>query len=140
MLRVSPAERSTRVRLNSELAVLDDAQFFIRCVLQVPIVDSESKFDWGVWVQVSEQDFMSYAELAGEEVPSFPYEATLANALPFYPECLGSPVKVHCQGSTQRPRLEPTSATERLAAHFRAGVPQEEARACFELVMHPQRH
>ena len=137
LLRVHPAERAERVRLNSDLAVLDDKQFFIRVCMDTPIQGSDEFFNWGFWVEVSEADFVRYikADETGETCASF--NATLANTLPFYEESRGVPVLVRPQEEGLRPLVEPTDERSDFARQFRTGMPLNTAHAYIALVLHP---
>ena len=43
-------ERDQRVKLTSDTCVIDDGDFFIRRVLEIPVIDYPQTFGFGVWV------------------------------------------------------------------------------------------
>lgn len=47
---VPEKEKASRVKLNSDLCVLDDEHYYIRATLEVPINETDDGFLWGVWV------------------------------------------------------------------------------------------
>ena len=52
-----PEEREERAELTSDQCVIDGQHFFLRGNLEIPILDSQEKLVWGVWVSVSEESF-----------------------------------------------------------------------------------
>lgn len=55
-------ERETRVFLTSDLCVIDDEDFFIRALLEIPIIGVDEPFAWGVWVTHSQENFLRYQD------------------------------------------------------------------------------
>lgn len=64
---VPEEEKAKRVRLNSDLCVLDDEHYFIRATLDVPIIGSDDTFLWGVWVSQSKENFDRYVKTFDED-------------------------------------------------------------------------
>jgi hypothetical protein len=54
------AERSTRAVLTSDMCVIDNEEFFVRAVLEVPIVGHSETLEWGVWGSLSNKNFERY--------------------------------------------------------------------------------
>lgn len=65
-------------RLNSDFCIIDGEHYFIRCVLDLPIRDTDEVFGWGVWVTQSKSNFDLYGETfdATPERQTFGYLAT----------------------------------------------------------------
>lgn len=137
LLAVPPKERRARVQIGSEVAVLDEKHFFIRACMNVPIQGTEAHFTWGLWADVSSRDFFDYCELSEKGAVGGPYQGRLANSLPFYPDCLSIPVSVQPQSGDQRPLLLTPDGESSLARHLREGMPEQDAKAYFERVLHP---
>jgi len=137
LLAVPPSERIERVRMNYDLAVLDGSHFFVRACMQVPIIGTESHFVWGLWAEVSHADFEDYCRTSEKNTVGGPYQGTLANGLPFYPDCLGIPVLVQPQPEDQRPLLFTPNGDSSLALHLREGMPEADAGLYFEHMLHP---
>lgn len=57
---LSEEERQARAVVSSDLCILDDERYFIRCVLVVPVNGYEEEFDYGPWVEISAADFGRY--------------------------------------------------------------------------------
>ena len=135
-----PAEaHGTRVKLGEELCVVDEAQFFIRGRIVVPIVDQPEPFVWLVWVSLSASNFDRTVELweqPGRESEP-PYFGWLSSDLPgFTPSTLSLKTHVHTQPVGQRPeiKLEPTDHP--LAVAQRQGVSMAQVQAWVELALH----
>ncbi|WP_420412912.1 DUF2199 domain-containing protein [Roseibium sp.] len=60
-------EREERIRLGSDLCIIDDREFYIRATLELPIAECEETFLLGVWVSQSEENFRRYVETFNED-------------------------------------------------------------------------
>jgi len=81
--------------------------FFIRCVLEVPIRNTDERLGFGVWSTLSEQNFQRYADSFSDhdQVRLGPMFGYLANRLPGYPDTLNLKLDVLPQDNLQRPLL-----------------------------------
>ena len=59
--QVPAAERAKRVFLTTDICVVDDADFFIRGLLELPVIGTEESFSWAVWSSLSKANFMRYS-------------------------------------------------------------------------------
>lgn len=78
-----------RTFLTTDFCVLDDEFFFIRVVLELPILGAPGElFGLGLWSSVSRKSFGEYAEVfAGEsQAQAGPWVGWLSNQLGGYPE------------------------------------------------------
>jgi hypothetical protein len=137
LLSVPPQERLARVQLTADVASLDWTRFFVRACMEVPIHGTNEYFIWGLWAEVSREDCQDYCDTSEKGIVGGPYDGTLANALPFYPDCFGIPVSVEPRPGDQRPLLLTPEGDSSLARHLKDGMPEAEARAYFERVLHP---
>lgn len=78
------AEREARAVISSDLCVLDDVQYFVRCVMVVPVQACGDTIEYGPWVEVDGRDFSRYAvHFNGGGHPAWTAaEGVLANAFP----------------------------------------------------------
>lgn len=121
-------ERDTRVLLTSDLCVVDNEHFFIRCILPVPLRGTDELFCWGVWSTLSKKNFKRYEASYDDDMSDWdPMFGYLSNRLPNYPDTLGLKLLVKTQAQGQRPiaTLEPTDHP--LAIEQRDGMPVEAA-------------
>ena len=103
---IPEAERSKRLFLTSDLCVIDDEDFFIRCVLLLPVQGIPDTFGWGVWSTLSETNFLRYRQHYDEDMSGWaPMFGYLSNKLPDYPDTLNLHVSVQPQEKGARPHL-----------------------------------
>ncbi len=77
-------ERESRLYLTDDLCVVDEKHYFIRVILEIPIIDTEKPFTWGVWVSQSEDNFMTYQETFGTDQSAVITFGWLTINLPYY--------------------------------------------------------
>ncbi|WP_428651518.1 DUF2199 domain-containing protein [Roseibium sp.] len=101
-------ERARRVRLDSDLCILDDEFFFIRVTLEVPIKETNDSFLWGLWVSQSKESFDRYAETFDEDQTGDSSFGWLAVTLPGYVGESGEIVSLptNVAWGKERPRIE----------------------------------
>ena len=61
IFHLTPEEREARTVVSTDLCILDDARYFIRCVLSVPVEGYVEDFEYGPWVEVGADDFSRYS-------------------------------------------------------------------------------
>lgn len=132
-------EREKRITFTPDLADIDRVSWFVRGVLEIPIVDEPEPFGWGVWVQVSEDDFRRYAEASrnGTDAGLPPFGGWIATRLPGYPRTLGVPVDVIPSREGYRPTFIVTDGLHPLLAEQRGGIPMERVVQYLWPFLHP---
>jgi hypothetical protein len=99
-----PAARNERVNENDDVCELDDARFFMRGVLFIPVAGLDAPWGLGLWVEVAKADYDRYVELYNEDASGEPpFPGTIANAFPGIPATLGARVQVQLGTDTERP-------------------------------------
>jgi hypothetical protein len=123
-------------KLGSDFCVVDGKHFFIRCVLDVPIVGSDAVLGWGVWVSQSSENFRLYVDTyeATPERVTFGY---LANWLSDYPDTLSMHTHVRWRSGGQRPWVELKPCDHALYKDWSKGITRERAIAFAEKALHP---
>jgi hypothetical protein len=121
------AERDARAVVSSDLCILDDERYFIRCVMSVPVQGCDDTIEFGPWVEVESQDFGRYAvHFNGSGHPGWvAAEGYLANAFPANGHTtlgLNCMIRV-AVGKSQRPTVEVLDHTHALQAEQVNGVP-----------------
>jgi hypothetical protein len=102
---VPPGDLATRVKYTEDVCMIDEQAFFIRGVLEVPIRDTNDHFEWGVWAEVSEQDFRRYFDLwdaDGVEAEP-PFDGRLSGGISYYADSDQLAVRVHLRSGGKRP-------------------------------------
>jgi hypothetical protein len=118
-------ERQTRALVSSDLCVLDDTRYFIRCVLEVAVADHTDVFAYGLWAEVAGRDFNRYAVYYNTDVPQnhSSFEGLLANRLPLTEETLGLACSIALSSEEGlRPSLRVTDALHTLHEEQETGV------------------
>jgi hypothetical protein len=111
--------------LSEDFCALYGKHFFIRCILEIPILASGGeRFAYGVWSTLSEKNFHIYADTfdSGVQGELGPWFGWFSNRLKGYPETLNLKCQVHPCVGRQRPRIELEATDHPLALEQRNGV------------------
>jgi hypothetical protein len=123
-LALSEEERSARGKIDSDLCVIDGQQFFVQGCLELPIINDDRTFVWGVWISVAESSLTRILELWNVEVRDTepPIFGWLCDTISCYPNTHGLKTNVHLRNGGKRPfvMLEPTDHP--LAIEQRNGI------------------
>lgn len=119
----------------------DDARqrsYFIRGVLEVPILETDARLGYGVWSSLSENSFGRVCALWDDptRVEADPYFGWLSNSLPGYPETVNLPLDVVVQEIDMRPLLVLHEGDHPLIQEQREGISMSRVREIAELNMH----
>ena len=126
-------------RLDSDLCVIGGQDYFIRCVLNMPIQNSSAVLGWGVWLSQSRANFELYADQAAAE--TIPHRITfgyLANRIPGYPDTLSLHANAHWQTDGLRPIVELKETDHPLYRNWAEGISREQAIHFAKRVLHPE--
>jgi hypothetical protein len=131
-------ERATRAVLTPDFCTIDDEHHFIRGCLELPIIGSDEKLVFGMWVSLSEGSMRRAAELwdvdaIEREPPRFGW---LSTSIRPYPGALQLKAAVHFRGGGLRPlvRVEPTD--HGLALDQARGITFERVQEIVATLMH----
>lgn len=104
---LSSDERARRVQESSDLCIVDNHKFFIRCVLPLPVAGRERPYNIGLWVQVSQDTFQRIYDLwdSEDQHSEPPLEATIANEIPTSDGILGHKAWLYLAGPGTRPNV-----------------------------------
>lgn len=120
-------------RLTSDLCKIEDEDFFLRCLLEIPICETSVSLGWGVWSSISRANFDLYIAEYDSDNPSGPFFGWFSNSLPGYAETLSLRCSLQPQNSGLRPILELEPADHQLAIDQRDGITVERALEFIEL-------
>jgi hypothetical protein len=140
----APAYWSEKLRtdadsfLNADFCVIRQQDFFVRCLIEVPIIASDEPFRWGVWTSLSKSNFDKMVDLWHDSklLDEPPYFGWLSNSIDLYPETLNLKTNLHSGDIGQRPclLLEPTDHP--LAVEQRSGITMQRVRQIAEHALH----
>jgi len=136
-LGIPEAEREARGKLSSDVCMVDNTYIFVRGCLEIPVIDTDDKFVWGVWVSVSKQSFKRIDDLwdtqvVEDEPPLFGW---LNNNLRPYPPTLSLKTNVHLRGGGIRPFIELEPTDHPLAIEQREGISLERVKELAALLL-----
>lgn len=140
---LSAGERVARARLTDDTCVIDGESFFIRGTLEIPILDAEDPFCWGVWVSQSKESFKRYLATFQNDQSGDGSFGWLAVTMPGYrrnPD--NEPIEhlacnVEWQGQGTRPLVFPQESDHPLFHDVMDGISWERAIELAQKVMHP---
>lgn len=101
----SEEERRTRFELTRDLCMMDDTYFFIRGCLELPVLDADEPFIWGVWVSLSEEDCVTFAQNWDNQHQLPAMYGLLSTDLPIYDDTLQLKAVVYFREQGTRPRI-----------------------------------
>jgi hypothetical protein len=84
---MSADERERRAMAGSDQCVIDENQFYIRGCLEIPLLESDGVFLWGLWASVWEDDYSEIDdcwEVEGRENTHGPFKGRLGNSIKQY--------------------------------------------------------
>ena len=89
---VPEKERESRCDCGSDECVIDEDTFFIRGCIEIPVIDEEEPFVWGVWISLSKESFEKWLECFEEKKRSHvgPFFGWLNAWLKPYPDRIGT--------------------------------------------------
>lgn len=141
-LTIPEEERAKRITLTSDLCAIDNDNFFIRAVLELPIIGAREPFSWGVWVSQSRESFDRYKATIGTDQGGQGSFGWLFVTMPGYAgPSTGSEFEalacdVRWRSSNLRPLVVPHRCDHRLYADFAQGISWQRATELAQLAMH----
>lgn len=130
-------ERSRRARLEDDFAVLDDARWFVRGLLELPIPELGDRFAYGAWVEVTPADFRELHARWHDPAQFAPVAGALANELAPYAATTGLGVTLRATTADRLPAIELADGGHPLIRDSRAGITAARADELAAVVRHP---
>jgi hypothetical protein len=133
-------ELDQRVQFTLYQCVVDERDFYLRGRIPVPMIGRQEPFIWGVWAQVSPEDFLAINErwkMEGREADP-PYRGVLHSPLPIYGDTLNLELRIHTQAVGRRPHFHIVDTAHPLGREQQEGMTMERAREIAEEVIHPR--
>jgi hypothetical protein len=117
-------KREADVFLTSDSCVIADRFYFIHGCIDIPIIDTEDVFTFGVWVSLSEDNFFLWQD--NYETPKRshigPFFGWLCTRVPVYPETLHLKTDVYLRDNGIRPYIELQDCEHPLAVDQHCGI------------------
>lgn len=122
MFSVPEEERHGRVKLDADTCIIDDQEFYIRGVLEIPLVDQSGPFGIGVWVSQKKENFYTYVDNPDSDQIG-PFFGWLCCRLDWYPvDTFLLKTMAHFRGGGLRPNIELEPTDHPLAVDQRQGI------------------
>jgi len=105
---LSEKQKADLGKLSDDFCTIESGKgtdFFIRAVLEVPIHGVGEPFLWGVWVSLSEKNFVRYRETYASQVEGEIFFGWVCNSISLYPYRSTRPADVVVQGNRSRPKI-----------------------------------
>jgi hypothetical protein len=119
---VPEAERERRIELTADTCSIDNEDFFIRGVLEIPIIESARTLGFGVWVSQKRENFYTYIENFNSSAIG-PFFGWLSTRIPFYEEdTLSLKTLAYFRGGDQRPLIVLEVSDHRLSVDQNNGI------------------
>ncbi|MBJ6612786.1 DUF2199 domain-containing protein [Streptomyces sp. I4(2020)] len=126
--------------LSSDQCVIRAEHYFVKGLVEIPVLGTDDVFSWGVWVSLSRANFSRAADMwdqPGRENEE-PYFGWLTTELMVYPETtLNLRTRVHTRPVGERPFVELEPTGHPLAVEQRNGITMERVREIAAAVRHP---
>ncbi|GGV14533.1 hypothetical protein GCM10010495_30590 [Kitasatospora herbaricolor] len=111
--------------LTADLCMIKGKHFFVHGLVEIPVLDNDEVFSWGVWASLSEPNFARTHDLwmdpAREQEP--PYFGWLSTELPVYAEStLNLKTHVRTRAVGRRPLIDLEPTDHPLAVEQREGI------------------
>lgn len=110
-----------------DLCVIENRDHFVRAVLEIPLVDSDDYFGWGVWVSLKKENFETYREQYDTDQIG-PFFGWLCTEISFFDEpTLNLPTTIKFVGNGIRPRVFINECNHILRKQQTEGISTEDA-------------
>jgi len=116
-------ERPARTQLNKDFCTIDGEAFYIRGLIEIPIIGRADTFAWGVWASVSAASAKTISQVwnAPDCANAGPFFGWLSSALGLYPDTFSLKTHVHLR-TDLAPLIELEPTDHPLAVEQRNGI------------------
>ncbi len=142
VLYVPEEQRGELVDLGENECVIDEASFYLRGCIEIPVHGYEESFIWGTWVSIRKEDYLEYVNFPdGDDRSSIgPYYGYLSGHFSPYEEmCEDLRIIVHPRETGIRPFLELESTGHALSQEQRNGISTDRLAEIYEIMMHAKK-
>lgn len=126
--------------LSSDQCVIKNQHFFIRGLIEIPVIGSQDVFSWGAWISLSRDNFARALDVwnAEDRETEKPYFGWLSTELALYSEgTTNLKTNAHTRPVGKRPFIELEPTDHPLAVEQRTGITQDRVREIAMAMLHP---
>jgi len=122
-------EKLAKAKVSSDLCSLDE-RYFLRGVAYIPVNGLTQAFGWGIWAEVSPEQFFEYAKSYEEDnSDKRPFPGKAANHISPYENTVGLDLQVQLGSTTQRPTFIFTDNKHPLTCEQANGISLEKVQS-----------
>ena len=126
----SPKEGLPTMFLDEDICVMDGEHYFVRGIIQLPIIGTDQTLRWGVWGSLSRENFERVLLMNGDpecvELP--PMFSWLSTQIDGYPDTLNLKMHACIQEAGTRPIFELEPNGHPLSREYHHGITPERVR------------
>jgi hypothetical protein len=124
---VPEKERKKRIKFTPDTCIIDNEDYFIRGVVEIPIHDYPEQFGFGAWVSQKKENFFTYQK--HPDTPDIgPFFGWLCTRIRYYQvDTSMLKTRAHFRGDGLRPSIELEAIDHPLAVDQREGITLEKA-------------
>jgi hypothetical protein len=125
--------------LEADICIIKGEHYFVRGAIEIPVIDADTTFSWGVWVSLSSASFKKTLDLMSTEGRESepPYFGWLSTELPVYgTSTVNLKTHVHTRPVGLRPTVELEPTGHPLAVEQCNGFTRERVREIAEQILH----
>ncbi len=138
-LSIPSAEQANRVELTADDCIIDAREFYVKGLLEIPVIGVDEPFTWGVWLSLSDENYQQFVELFHDERrTSTSFFGWLCNTVPGFPDTQLLKTMLHVRPYPTRPYVELEPTEHPLAVAQGAGFSRSEAIMMAESLLHPR--
>lgn len=118
-------ERESRIEFTSDTCILDDEHHFVRGVIELPIIERNDCFAWGVWVSLKKENFFKYTDTLDENdwQDIGPFFGWLCTKIEFYKkDTMYLKTMAHIRKNGLRPNVKIEPIEHPLSLHQQYGI------------------
>lgn len=119
--------------LTDDLCVINNEDYFIRVILEIPIMNHAEPFLWGVWVSQSKENFEFYKENFDKNLEGRHTFGWFSNVLPGYENTLNLKTQSCFQEQGTRPIIEIGECDHQLYKDFIHGITLKRAQEIMKI-------
>ncbi len=113
--------------LTDDLCIIENRDFFVRGVIEIPVQEYEHEFGWGVWVSHKKENFETYREHS-DSAGIGPFFGWLCSEIHYYAQStLSLKTMAHYRGEGLRPSIVVEDSEHPLSCQQRAGISLSDA-------------
>ncbi|HSY35192.1 MAG TPA: DUF2199 domain-containing protein [Acidobacteriaceae bacterium] len=137
---MSIEEREQRAIAGSDQCVIDEDQFYVRGCLEIPLLEDDGVFLWGVWARLWKEDYLEIADCwdqVGRENAHGPFKGRLGNSLKQYSsETLNLKLSIKLRPVGERPLFVIADPDHPLGSAQINGMTNQQVHDLVSLLMH----